>query len=157
MPDSPISVGALVRHYEVIARERMRGLPIVNPELAVEAVGFGYFDEHQLGVLITPWFMNLVLLPGSDDWTGHAQGSRVSVALPNGDYDFLVGHDNALGVSLSAILFRSVMDFPDQATAVAVAEEVLRVLWSPADESPESAAAPLSRRDVLTGLGNSDA
>lgn len=155
MPDAPISVKALVRHYELVARERMFGLPIINPELAVEAVGFGYLDEHQLGVLITPWFMNLVLLPGSDEWAGHPQGSTVSLVLPNAKQEFLVGHDDALGVFLSAILFRSVSDFPDQATAVAVAEEVLRMLWSPPEAQP--ATAPLSRRDVLTGLGNSDA
>ena len=155
MPDSPISVRALVRHYEGIARERMHGLPIVNPELAVEAVGFGYLDEHQLGILITPWFMNLVLLPGSDEWADHPQSSTVSLVLPNADQEFMVGHDDALGVFLSAILFRSVTDFPDQATAVAIAEEVLRMLWSPPEARP--AAASLSRRDVLTGLGNSDA
>ena len=155
MPETPVSVKALVRHYKRVARERMQGLPIVNPELAVEAVGFGYLDEHQLGVLITPWFMNLVLLPGSDEWAGHSQGSTVSLVLPNARQEFLVGHDDALGVFLSAILFRSVSDFPDQATAVAVAEEVLRMLWSSPETRP--ATAPLSRRDVLTGLGSSDA
>ena len=36
---------------------------MVNPALAVEAVGFRPWGEHWLGILITPWFMNLVLMP----------------------------------------------------------------------------------------------
>ncbi len=41
----------------------MRGLDVVNPRLAVEAVGFAPWDGHWLGVLLTPWCMNLMLLP----------------------------------------------------------------------------------------------
>ena len=51
---------------DAIYRERMQGLPIVNPELSVEAVGFEPFEAHELGVLISPWFMNLVLLPADE-------------------------------------------------------------------------------------------
>ena len=60
-----IQVADLVAHYEAIYAERMRDLPIVNPRLAVEAVGFEQWEDQDLGVLITPWFMNLVLLPDS--------------------------------------------------------------------------------------------
>ena len=36
---------------------------MLNPALSVEAVGFRPWDEHWLGVLVTPWFMNLWLMP----------------------------------------------------------------------------------------------
>jgi [NiFe] hydrogenase assembly HybE family chaperone len=153
MTNPPVTVSALVRRFDSIHRQRMSGLPIVNPRLDVEAVGFGYLDEHQLGILITPWFMNLVLLPGTDEWSEFDQGSTVNVALPNGEYDFVVGHDDTLGVMLTAVLFRSVSDFPNQESAAAVAQEVLRRLWSQPDELPAPSDTSLSRRDILTGLG----
>lgn len=153
MTDPTVTVDALVRRFAAIHRERMSGLPIVNPRLDVEAVGFGYLDEHQLGILITPWFINLVLLPGTDEWSEDEQGSMVKVRLPNGEYEFVVGRDDTLGVTLTAILFRSVGDFPNQETAVAIAEDILRRLWSQPDEPPAASGTSLSRRDILTGMG----
>ena len=39
------------------------GSSFVNPAVEVEAVGFAPWDAHWLGVMVTPWFMNLMLLP----------------------------------------------------------------------------------------------
>lgn len=145
----------LVRHFDAIYRERMRGLPIVNAALSVEAVGFEPFEAHQLGVLISPWFMNLVLLPGDDALRVFKQGASVKIELPSGPYDFTVSHDEEFGTFLSAILFRTVSDFPDQATARAVAEEVATLVRSDGDFGDQSkpAAKPLSRREFFASLG----
>lgn len=50
--------------FEHIAVMRMRGLPIVNPALGVEALSFRRWAGEWLGVLITPWSLSLMLLPG---------------------------------------------------------------------------------------------
>ena len=50
---------ALAEHFRTIARERMRGLPIVNPNIDVETIGFRDLGEHRFGILIAPWFMNM--------------------------------------------------------------------------------------------------
>ena len=42
---------------------KVKGLPIYNPTLAVEAVGFREHEGRQVGVIVTPWFMNLTVLP----------------------------------------------------------------------------------------------
>ena len=154
-----ISVEALVGRFDRIERTRMRGLPILNPALNVEAVGMRRLDEHRVGVLVTPWFMNLVLLPGTDDWADTDQGERDDCALPSGPIEFTVNQDEELGCYLSAILFRSVSGFADQAMAREVAEEVMTRLWAPAETAAESAmdgAEPrphrYSRRDFLRGL-----
>ena len=55
-------VKALVASFERIGRESMRGLPFYNESLSVEAIGFDRFGDGWLGVLITPWFMNLMLV-----------------------------------------------------------------------------------------------
>ena len=46
-----------------IHRERMADVPILNEALRVEAVGFVARGDEVLGVLVTPWFMNLMLVP----------------------------------------------------------------------------------------------
>ncbi|MDJ0758175.1 MAG: [NiFe]-hydrogenase assembly chaperone HybE [Woeseiaceae bacterium] len=145
----------LVRHFDAIYVERMQGLPIVNSELSVEAVAFEPFEAHQLGVLISPWFMNLVLLPADDSLCGLTQGDSLKIDLPSGPYDFTVSHDDGVGTLLSAILFRTVSDFPDQETARAIAAETARLVRSEGEELQEQKSKPLSRREFFASLGAS--
>jgi len=126
----------------------MRNLPIVNSALEVEAVGFRTFDEHQIGVLITPWFMNLVLLLGSDIGSRLRQGSKSTLRLPSGPVEFITSQDEALGPYLTAVLFRSVADFADQDTTRAVALEVMQELFSAARDKNV-----VSRRELFTRVG----
>jgi len=144
-----IKVADLVAHYEMIFEERMRGLPIVNERLAVEAVGFEQWEDQDLGILITPWFMNLVLLPDSARLADMAQGDRVDCKFPSGSCELTVYHDEQLGSYLAAVLFRTVPDFPDQEIARAIAEEALAQILT---EPPEKESPQVSRRGLLTGL-----
>ena len=147
----------LGRHFDAIYRERMQGLPIVNADLSVEAIGFEPFEDHQLGVLISPWFMNLFVLPGDDAWDALEQGASVKIDLPSGSYDFTVSHDETIGTMLSAILFRTVSDFPDQETARAVAEETARLVRLEGEQGDQAKQTkkPLSRREFFASLGTS--
>lgn len=137
----------LVERFHAIHAENMQGLPIVHPDLEVEAVGFAPWDDHELGVLITPWFMNLVLLPWSTKFDGLPQGDEVEFRFPSGPCDFTVNQDEILGAYLSAVLFRTVVNFPSQAFARQVALEALQSLLSlPSLDTPK-----ISRRDVFKG------
>ena len=140
----------LVDHFEDIYNEHMRDLPIVNPRVQVEAVGFQDYEGHQLGVLITPWFMNLVLLVSGDAWADSAQGDKSSIEFPSGPIEFTTSRDEALGTYLTAVLFRSVSDMPDQETARAIAQQVMQDLFVAAKNERS-----LSRRELLTGLRDS--
>lgn len=154
MDDRSNALAALVSRFEFIRRERMQGLPIVNPRLSVEAVGFFSFEEHELGVLIAPWFMNLVLLPGTDEWADVAQGVKIERMLPSGSFEFTLCRDDEIGVYLTGILFRTVSDFPDQETARAVAADVLvRLFTNPDEDTSEAKPKVVSRRALLAGLG----
>ncbi len=156
------SIDRLVDSYRRIGAQRMQDLPIFNPNLKVEAVGFTPWQGRLLGVLITPWFMNLVLLPGAqDDWSELASGTSETWELPAGEYEFTVTADDALGVHQSLSLFTTVIDFPDQQTARAVAQEITeRILTNDVqsetkpveslDELPTRVLdKPMSRRDLL--------
>jgi [NiFe] hydrogenase assembly HybE family chaperone len=146
-------VDTLVAHYRQVHKERFRGLPVVNPELEVEAVGMRELAGHEFGVLITPWFMNLVLLPGSDRWDERQQGSTCTIELPGGKIEFTVGHDETIGTTLTAPLFSSVADFPDQALARDVAVETLRLLFSNPLDEPAGEGSRMSRRELFRRVG----
>jgi [NiFe] hydrogenase assembly HybE family chaperone len=141
----------LVERFRFIHEERMKGLPFVHPKLEVEAVGFAPWEDHELGILITPWFMNLVVLPGGAQYDGLPQGEEVEFRFPSGPCYFTVNQDEALGTYLSAVLFRVVVDFPSQAFAREVAVEALASLLAlPPVDTPK-----ISRRYVISGLHSS--
>lgn len=130
----------LVEVHRQIADERIRGLPIFNDCLQVEAVGFRPVDGRLLGVLISPWFLNLVLLPGrEDDWSDAEVGSACTWEFPAGQYEFHAAELPGVGLHYTAALFSTVSDFPDQDTARAVAEGIMvRLLSNDLARAPET-------------------
>ena len=147
---SLIDPDALTRRFEDIYRESMHDLPIVNAALDVEAIGFRDFGGHSLGVLVTPWFMNLILLPADETWANIAAGDTVPIELPSGKLEMTVTHDERLGVYLSAVLFRSTLDIAEQVLARDIALEIMHDLFV---EAPRG--RPLSRRELFMGRQSS--
>lgn len=139
--------------FRQIADTRMQGIPILNPALQVEAIGFQQWQGPQgllwVGVLLTPWFMNLLLLPAApDSLPPVAPAGEVVVPLPGDALPFMAGHEAALGDYRLCSLFSPVLQFADQDSARSTAEEVLKLLFPPA----QPAAPDLSRRRLF-GLG----
>jgi [NiFe] hydrogenase assembly HybE family chaperone len=130
----------LVSFHSRVAVERMRDLPIFNERLEVEPLGFREFDGRLVGILISPWFMNLILLPGAeDDWSGISVGSSSTWKFPAGEYEFHAGDLDGVGPHYTAALFSTVVDFPDQETARAVAQGVMEeLLANDASRAPET-------------------
>lgn len=149
--------------FRRIEAETMAGVPILNPALCVEAVGFARWQDHWLGILVTPWFMNLVLVPGAaDTWQSVAPGRRLFRTFPSGDFAFLGSHEPEIGEFQSCSLFSPMGQFADQDGAREVALAALGVLQreaaavqpAPAREAfddPKQAALerPMSKREFL--------
>ena len=137
---------ALAAAYAVVHDRAMRGLPICNPALAVEAVGFRPHGGSALGVVVTPWFMNLVLtaLPGHEPADLPAGAIR-SLTFPAGTVTFTVSEVAGVGRVDSASLFSPMFSFDNQATARETAAATLEALLAP----PEPRA--LDRRGMLFG------
>jgi len=133
--------------FRDIAATRMAGLPILNPALDVAAVGFRYWQDAWYGVLVTPWFMNLIALPDRDDELVElGSGTRRTRFLPSGEYEFLSAREDALGAYWSASLVSPMSQFADMAGAVAVAEAVLETLFKP------EAAAAVAQPEAPTAI-----
>ena len=173
LPDPSDRLAAAFR----AAAARMQGLDVVNPALAVEAVGFAPWDEHWLGVMLTPWFMNLTLLPRNPRaWQPLATGAKRRYSFPAGEYEFVGANDAAVGAYQVCSLFSPVHEFADQQTARLVASLAREALFDPAnaavaarptatlstaaDAAPapgplakleRSLDAPLSKRNFLRG------
>ena len=143
----------------MIERERMADVPILNASLAVEAVGFREWENQCLGVLVTPWFMNLMLLPlDVDEQTGEQHsGDTSTVSFPAAEFEFIYGEEAGIGGYRMCSLFSPVFEFEDHAAAVATAKSVLEQLMTPPDveeesEDPKPQSEPVSRRDLFRGL-----
>jgi [NiFe] hydrogenase assembly HybE family chaperone len=122
-------IEGLEQSFRRIQRERMQGAPLLNEWLAVEAVDFRPWQGHCLGVLVTPWFMNLMLLPSEgDEWAGLPVGSKVTHHFPSGCYEFILSHETEIGRYQICSLFSPMFEFADQAAAVATAEAVMQGL-----------------------------
>ncbi len=136
-----------------IQREQMADVPILNPALSVEAVDFQRWQGHWLGVVVTPWCMSLLLLPGSgDNWVSTGDNKRRFVRFPAGDFAFLGSAEAELGEYQSCPLFSPMGQFASQAEATMTARASLVALLSAprSPSEPRKAEEPsLSRRRFL--------
>jgi len=168
--DLPSPAGALEDTFRRILRDQMQDMPMVNPALSVEAVGFRPWNEHWLGILITPWFMNLVLMPRvSAKWNPIGAGESRHYVFPAGVFEFIGARDPALGDYQACSLFSPMFDFADPAGAHDTAVAALDALFDaasressdvtmppPAVRDAAASAVPaakgVSKRDFLFGL-----
>ena len=136
--------------FERVQRERMAGLPFVNEALRVELVGLRRWRGRWLGVLVTPWFMNLMRVPfGTAEVL--APGQVGPQRLGEHRLRFIGAHEAAFGAYEMCSLASPMFDFADQQAAVATAREVLVRLRSSA--TTPSAPDP-RRRGFLLGRGS---
>ena len=135
--------GRLVADFTDVWHATMRGLPIVNTALRVEAVGFHRQEGRILGVLVSPWFMNLILLPDGEDWSGLTPGAKEVVRFPSGDYEFLHNTRDLTGGYKACSLFSPMAQFATQAQAVEVARAVLAALFDAAHRAETDRAADI--------------
>jgi [NiFe] hydrogenase assembly HybE family chaperone len=138
----------LAARYREIDDGPMRDMPVCNPALRVEAVGFRAHDGAAVGIIVTPWFMNLVVADGR----ASPQGQSSVVALPAGDVACVGGNLEGFGPLRACSLFSPMFEFADADAARQVATETIALLFAPpAPEEGASEAPGLDRRALLRG------
>lgn len=139
----------LAKAFRVVHQTRMHDVPLLNTAIDVEPVGFTPWDAHWLGCLVTPWFMNLILLPRvAEHWVPLRAGEKHTYIFPAGAFEFIGGREEAIGEYHACSLFSPMFEFADHATARQTALECLRALFDTenvehADVSLPAASAPL--------------
>ncbi len=141
-----------------IQRDHMADVPILNPALIVEAVDFQRWQGHWLGIVVTPWCMSLLLIPGSaENWVSTGENKRRFVNFPAGDFAFLGSAEKELGEYQSCSLFSPMGKFTTQSEASLTARASISGLLTPpqtASAAPPAAPTPaapaLSRRGFFS-------
>lgn len=159
-------VAALEADFREVFHAKMRDLPMVNQALQVQAVGFQPWEGGFLGVLLAPWFMNLVILP-AETRPALKPGEKEVIGFGSGDYEFIHNRREMCGPYLACSLFSPMGDFSSQLQAVDVARAVMAELFKPDHRAETDRAAEIraaraaelapppetepSRRAFLTG------
>ena len=136
-------IAALESVFRQIAATRMAGLPLLNPRLQVRALGFEADRGVACGMLVTPWFMNLLRLPLDDSVEMLKPLQKGERDVGPRCFEFIGANEPGIGAFEASSLFSPMFEFEDHAAAVATAREVLGLLRPPP-------AVP-SRRGFLFG------
>lgn len=148
LPDPSERIAATYRN---VLDQRMQGLPFVNPALAVEAVAFAPWEGRWLGVVVTPWSINLALAPYDPSaWQRVEKGGKRSYRFPAGSYEFIGATDDELGELQLCSLFSPVLEFADHETARLVATLAREALFD-ADNAEDEHAPPLASASPAPG------
>ncbi len=138
MTDLKTLTGQIEAVFQRIEREQMQGIPLLNPSLQVETLGFQTYEGRTLGIVITPWMMSLILLPAEgEDWSSLKLGDKQHHRLPANEFRFLVNEIDGIGPCQTHSLYSPMHEFMNQDHAVAAAESFMQTLMVPV-EHPES-------------------
>ncbi len=138
---TPETVSSIIeKTFEKIHTENMQGIPILNSRISVQALGFQEYQDRIIGVIITPWLMNLVLLPSSEeDWSDFVLGHKETHEFPAGKYRFLVNEIDGIGFCQTHSIFSPMNNFVSHEQAVVAAQNFLAKLYvttEPGTEDP---------------------
>lgn len=141
--------------FRRIHAERMADLPLLNPVLTVATVGFTRHGNDWRGVLVTPWCIDLLLLPAAEDWPVPGPHERVFRPYAAGNFAFLPNHEDGLGDYLICALIHDMNRFPDQESACMTAQACLIALdLAPGQPQSDAAAPSSSARRKFLSLGS---
>jgi [NiFe] hydrogenase assembly HybE family chaperone len=139
---------------------KMRDVPMVNKVLHVQAVGWKMHQGRPLGVLISPWFMNLIMLPAEDeDWSGLQAGAKEDISFASGTYEFIHNTRDMVGGYKACSLFSPMGEFKTQGQAVDVAKAVMVALFDAENmaETDRQADIRAAREDEIAAVAEAEA
>ena len=135
--------------------EQLAGIPVLNNRLRVECFGFQLYRGRVVGILITPWLMNLILLPAKEeDWIGLKPGSKQEHRFPASNFLFMLNRVDGIGCYQAHSLYSSMYDFRSQEHAREAAQSFLRAMMVEAGGSDGNRYAGESPGRILSAAAN---
>jgi [NiFe] hydrogenase assembly HybE family chaperone len=142
----------LEAHFRDVHARAMKDVPICNEDLAVASTGFRPYGDWALGIVLTPWFMNIIAAPLAGAASiATLPGETQSLVLPSGVVEFLAADLDGFDRLLMCSLFSPMQDFEDQEAALATAKAAFELLLTPPAPPPEAPAANMDRRAFFRG------
>jgi [NiFe] hydrogenase assembly HybE family chaperone len=153
-----MALEAITRAHDAM----LDGLSIYNPALSVEAIGFRPVGPagaaaDLLGALVTPWAIDLVLLPIVEiPFDPDKVGASETLLFPCGPRVFTWSGERAVGLFRHETLQAPCPHIESHDAAIALARSALATLLSPpppVETTPatQTAAGAPSRRSLLFG------
>jgi [NiFe] hydrogenase assembly HybE family chaperone len=149
---------AIEEAFHKIEQGPMQRLPICHAGLTSEWVGGRRWGEYWLGCLITPWTLQLLLLPATEAAEALREGDVRVREFPQGPLTFRTIESPDLGAYQSCGLCSPVTVYPSQEAIRQVSVEVMQLLFQPASGPVVAPPTPLAsvtsaytRRDILRG------
>jgi len=125
--------------------------PAHNPALRVEAIGFVRYRGDWLGVLVTPWRLDLLLLAGGGDlWGDIPAGQRRYLDLYGATLPFVAVDEPRLGPYQYSSLVDQVGRIPDMAAAREIALDALHSYLPP---QPPPVSPPIAPAESVSRRG----
>lgn len=144
----------LSRHFQAVWQARAAELAPVNPALQVEAIGFVRYAGDWVGVVVTPWFFKLFLLPGGGSlWGDIPAGQRRYLQLPGGVLPFTAESAPAVGPYQCTPLIEPIAAVSSMGVARRAALDALRAAFALEVAPPPAATSDNPRRGFLRLLG----
>lgn len=146
----------LAAHYQSLWEAGGQDMAEINPALAVEALGFTRYQGDWLGVVITPWFLRLFLLPGGGSlWGDIPPGQSRYISLPAETMQFVADEAPAIGPFQYSTLLEPTSLIADMAVARQMAWRAMHAFTGqPPAASPDVEPPPagVSRRGFFRRL-----
>lgn len=142
-----------------IAKTRMQGVALLNPSLRVRAVGFQVMEGEAcaMGVLVTPWFMNLLCLPLARSDEPERVGQQRIRPIGGTDFAFLGMHEEqGVGSFEACSLFSPMFEFQNAVAAESTAQHVLDMLRRQEANEPTPARLSVPAEKQLVKLVKSE-
>lgn len=145
-------IAELETAFSNVLQNAMLDLSFIHPDMPICACGLQLFEGQWVGVMLTPWMMSAVILPGPDQvWPARGVGERLGLKLPFADLTFTVGRVDGLPQYLASSLMSPLDPKLNAAQGRKLAEDCAKMLLSLPVADPQAAGA-LSRRALFTGL-----
>lgn len=136
MSDAVGLTNNLVEVFTGIQHNQMKGIPLLNSALKVECVDFQEWNGLVVGVLITPWFMNLMLLScEQDEWSEVPVGTKQRHEFPSRSYEFTVNEFDGVGRCQNFPIHSPMNEFDNQEIAVITAEAFMERLMTESEQN----------------------
>jgi [NiFe] hydrogenase assembly HybE family chaperone len=141
--------------FTKILHENMQGINILNHELDVEAVEFQEWDDRIMGMMITPWFVSLIILPKAEEnWEGGRLGEKENMSFPSRDCEMMLNEIEGFGLCKTHSIYSPCTDLPNQESARIAAAMFLRNLLDETKRvdptySEEQIARYLEKEDMV--------
>lgn len=126
MQDPQTIARQLEQTFNKIHVENMQGIPILNHNIRVEALGFQIIEGRMIGIIICPWLMNVVLLPRDDeDWSDKELGHKQPHEFSSRIYKFMINEYDGIGTCQTHSLYSPMREFSCHKQAVSAAQAFL--------------------------------